>query len=130
MRNLQTSPVRIGNPVMTDSEVTLPPGIFELDSEGLVMAYNTYSSNLQSKPKTDVIGHSFFGELLEPTCRTLEDRFRHVLRERVPFSRLNLRETAADGQSVLLMFFPDSQSVMIQIDKARNLSKRMSCGRS
>jgi len=119
----------MGNPVMADSEVSLPPGIFELDSEGRVMAYNTYSSNLQSKPKTDVIGHSFFGELLDPTCRTLEDRFLHVLRERVPFSKLNFRERA-DGQSVLLMFFPDSQSVMIQIDKARNLSKRMSCGRS
>jgi hypothetical protein len=105
--------------MLNNTDVSLPLGIFELDINGRVMAYNAYGSPLRKKQKAEVIGHSFFGELLEPGCETLEDRFLHVLRQKISFSRLYFREQSSDDKSVLLMFFPDSQSVMIQIDNAK-----------
>jgi|SRR5882724_6992026 len=108
--------------MLNESDLSLPLGIFELDTDGRVITYNTYGSSLRSKPRSDVIGRNFFGDLLEHPCTTLEDRFRHVLRQRIAFSRLYFRERAAYDRSVLLMFFSDTQSVMIQIDNARRIN--------
>ena len=108
--------------MLNNYEESLPLGIFELDVEGRVIAYNTYNSPLRLKTREEIIGRSFFNELLEPACAALEDRFNHVLKQRVPFSRLHFRESPANGQSVLLMFFSDTRSVMIQIDRARHIN--------
>src|SRR5882757_10706037 len=99
--------------MLNESNVSLPLGIFELDTTGKIITYNTYSSPLRSKPRAEVIGRDFFGDLLEHPCTRLEDRFQHVMRQRIAFSRLHFKEGAAGDRSVLLMFFSDTQSVMI-----------------
>ncbi|HZS45322.1 MAG TPA: hypothetical protein VFC63_09495 [Blastocatellia bacterium] len=95
-------------------KATLPLGIFELDTLGRVITYSTYNSDLRLKPRSEVIGRRFY-EVIE-TASFLEDRILRVFRERVPFSKFYLQDDESDVRSVLLMFFPDSQSVMVKID--------------
>jgi len=94
----------------------LPLGIFELDSKGCVLAYSTYKSALQGKTKNEIVGKNFFTELTESSGGDLEGCFKRVYRDRIPFNKMYVGGTEKDRRSVLMMFFPDTHSVMVKVD--------------
>jgi hypothetical protein len=104
-----------------DSHVNsaLPAGLFELDARGRVLSYGACQPVLRDKPRGEVIGRDFFAQVLGGGAGPLQERFERVLSERLPVSKVYL-EGAGRRWSVLMMFFPESQSVTVQVDQLRH----------
>lgn len=102
--------------MLEQSRSTLPLGIFELDGKGFVLAYSTYKSALQSKSKTEIVGKNFFTELTATSGGDLEGCFQRVYRDRIPFNKMYVEAAEKERRSVLMMFFPDTHSVMLKVD--------------
>src|SRR5215831_3802612 len=100
---------------------SLPLGIFELDDKGCVLAYSTYKSVLEGRNKNEIVGKNFFTELTGMSGGDLEGCFRRVYRDRIPFNKMYVGSTEKERQSVLMMFFPDTLSVMVKVDKASQM---------
>ena len=100
-----------------EAGASLPLGIFELDGDGRILAYSTYGSSLLGRPKTEIIGKNFFNEVAGADGPKLEERFHHVYRDRIPFNKSQVGGEAETRQSVLMMFFPETRSVMVKVDR-------------
>ena len=99
------------------TQTPLPLGIFELDGGGQVMAYSTYKSRLQGLARDQVVGKNFFKELVEDEGTAIEGVFRRIYRDRIPFYKVRIKGGKDESRSVLLMFFPDTSSVMVKVDQ-------------
>src|SRR5437588_2467862 len=101
--------------MLDQSKSSLPLGIFELDGKGCVLAYSTYKSALMQKNKSEIVGKNFFTELTESSGGDLEGCFKRVYRDRIPFNKMYVGSTEKERRSVLMMFFPDTHSVMVKV---------------
>jgi len=102
--------------MLEQSHKELPLGIFELDDKGCVLAYSTYKSALQDKKKSEIVGKNFFTEITGTSGGDLEGCFKRVYKDRIPFNKMYVGETLKERRSVLMMFFPDTHSVMLKVD--------------
>jgi hypothetical protein len=94
----------------------LPLGIFELDAAGSVIAYSVHHSKLDARATRALVGKDFFGDVLHGGDE-LKQRFRNVYNHQVSFTKFLVSSKDQKLHSVLMMFFPDTSSVMITIDR-------------
>jgi hypothetical protein len=103
--------------MMIEAPAELPLGIFELDAAGRVIAFSVHHTRLEILGTRAIVGKDFFGDVLHGNGNELQQRFRSVYNHHVSFTKFFAASKDRKLHSVLMMFFPDTNSVMITIDR-------------
>ena len=103
--------------MIIEAPTELPLGIFELDATGRVIAFSVHHTRLEVLATRTLVGKDFFGDVLHGDGKELQQRFRSVYNHHVSFTKFFVTSKDRKLHSVLMMFFPDTSSVMITIDR-------------
>jgi len=99
--------------MVIDCPAKLPLGIFELDSAGRVLAFSVHDSDTTR----EIIGKNFFTDVLHNDGSEIQQRFQRMYTQHIPFNKFSVYSGNRLRHSILMMFFPDTNSVTINIDQ-------------
>jgi photoactive yellow protein len=85
---------------------TLPCGVIQLDSNGYILKYNSYESNLAQRRKEDVMGRNFFKEVAPCTdIQAFYGRFREGVAQRQLDVQFRYQFPFIDPRNVIITLF-------------------------